>query len=87
MPTQRLTQPSFSRHINVPRNSREKFATSSSKRPRGRPLGSNNNPKSHVVIEEFTEIPLKTILIEIPMGKYIFHHLLRGKYKKRGMLD
>jgi hypothetical protein len=83
-----LTQPSFSRHINVPQNSREKFATSSSKRPRGRPLGSNNNPKSHVVIEEFTEIPFKTILIEIPMGKYIlFHHLLRGKYKKRGMLD
>jgi hypothetical protein len=71
MPTQWLIQPSFSRHINVPQEPKKKFATSSSKRPRGRPFRSNNNPISHVVIEEITETPMKMILIEIHVGKDI----------------
>ncbi|MCI15612.1 AT hook motif DNA-binding family protein, partial [Trifolium medium] len=76
MPTQWLTQPSFSRHISIPQEQREKLATSSSKRPRGKFPRSNNNPKSPVVIEKITESPMKMILIEIPVGKDIVGALI-----------
>lgn len=48
----------------------------SSKRPRGRPLGSKNKPKPPIVIKEDDDTILKSVLIEIPRGNDVVKTLI-----------
>jgi hypothetical protein len=71
-----LTQLSIGRYISLPQEPREELITSSSKKPRGRPVRSNNKPKPFVVVKENTKAIMGTILIEIRGGKDIMEALI-----------
>jgi hypothetical protein len=76
MPTPSSTQLSISRYICLPQESREELITSSSKKPRVRPVRSKNKPKPPVLVKENTDATMETIIIEIHGGKDIMGALI-----------
>ncbi|XP_058766819.1 AT-hook motif nuclear-localized protein 17-like [Vicia villosa] len=55
----------------------EDFTRSSSKKRMGRPLGSKNKPKPHIVIEEDTQNFTELVGLEIPIGEDIVEHIIK----------
>ncbi|OIW16289.1 hypothetical protein TanjilG_19005 [Lupinus angustifolius] len=47
-----------------------------SKRPRGRPSGSKNKPKAPIIIRQESEHAMKSVVIEIPIGKDVIEGLI-----------
>lgn len=64
------------RQNNLPVDSREFLASSSSKKPKGRPLGSKNRPKPPVVIKGNPNILMEPIFIQIPAGNDVVETLI-----------
>jgi len=76
MPTPSLRQPSSSRNIDFNQNPREELTISSSKKPRGRPLGSKNKPKRPAIADKNMRTLIETNVIEIPHGNDIVEPLI-----------
>ncbi|CAL0307465.1 unnamed protein product [Lupinus luteus] len=64
------------RENNMNYNQPQQGLETRSKRPRGRPSGSKNKPKSPVIIRQESENALRSVVIEIPIGKDVIEGLI-----------
>lgn len=71
-----LEQPSSSRFIDLSPEQMEDVKASSSKKPKGRPIGSKNKSKELVVLNEKRQNLMEPILIKIPYGKDVVETLI-----------
>lgn len=71
-----MQSPEASMYTNPPEDTNGDFTTSSSKKNKGRPLGSKNRPKPPIVIKENTDTLMEPILIEISAGKDVVETLI-----------
>jgi len=71
-----LEQPTSSRFIDLSPEQEEGLKGSSSNKPMGRPIGSKNKRKQHVVLNEDTSPLLEPILINIPCGNDVVETLI-----------
>lgn len=76
IPTPTTTQLFPRRNNNLPIDSREFLAPSSSRKPKGRPLGSKNKPKPPVVIEGNLNMLMEPVFIQIPAGNDVVETLI-----------
>ncbi|KAL5082681.1 hypothetical protein RYX36_011102 [Vicia faba] len=81
MPMSSSAQPSSSRHVDLPQDPPEDLTRSSFKKRIGRPLGSKNKPKEHIIIEEDTQNFTELVGLEIPIGEDIVEYIT--KYAQR----
>ncbi|XP_058784294.1 AT-hook motif nuclear-localized protein 28-like [Vicia villosa] len=76
IPTPTPTQLFPRRNNNLPIDSRDFLAPSSSRKPKGRPLGSKNKPKPPVVIEGNPNMLMEPVFIQIPAGNDVVETLI-----------
>nr|XP_004491302.1 AT-hook motif nuclear-localized protein 28-like [Cicer arietinum] len=76
------TQPSSSKYIEA----NENMNTSSSKKMRGRPIGSKNKPKVSTIIKENNGSMMEAIVIEISAGKDIVETLINLAHTRQANL-
>jgi hypothetical protein len=76
-----------SRNIDFHQNPREELTISSSKKPRGRPLGSKNKPKQPVITGKNMGTLMETVVIEIAHGNDIVETLINYvRYRQAGII-
>ncbi|CAL5191433.1 unnamed protein product [Lathyrus oleraceus] len=81
MPSSSSAQPSFDRDMDFPQNPPKNPSKSSSKKRMGRPLGSKNRPKTHIIIEENRETFTEVVTLQISAGEDIVENII--KYAQR----
>ncbi|XP_050913508.1 AT-hook motif nuclear-localized protein 28-like isoform X2 [Lathyrus oleraceus] len=77
MPQPSSAAPSSHRYMDLPQDPSEDVTKSSSRKRTGRPLGSKNRPKAHIIVEEDTQTLTELVGLEIPIGEDIAENIIK----------